>query len=146
MSNLANLRKMIFVGCRELRLDQEARRDLQLRIVGKSSLAQMTEADMQKVVAELKKSGFRPTGGNRHKLAPRGDLRLVHVLWQKLGDAGVLHKPGRDGLNAFVRSKFGQSWKAVPADIDMLRDAQKINAVIQALQDWCGREGIEVGR
>ena len=144
--SLDALRKQIFVGCRDLGLDQDTRRAMQMRVVGKPSLAQMTEADMQKVVAELKKSGFRPTGGKRHKLAPRGDLRLVHVLWQKLGDAGVLHKPGRDGLNAFVRSKFGQSWKAVPADIDMLRDAQKINAVIQALQDWCGREGIEVGR
>ena len=148
------LQKLIFVGCRALKLDAEARRALQLRVTGKPSLAAMTKAEMQSVVAELKKSGFRPKtsgkSGRRkagyHKPAPRADLRLIHVLWSKLGQAGLLDRPDRAGLNAFIRARFGAAWGAVPADIDMLRDHKQIEAVIRALKSWCEREGIEIAR
>lgn len=141
--SIASLRKQIFVGCRELGLDEDTRRDLQLGATGKASLAAMDEADMLKVVAALKDRGFRPTKGARRKAAPRADLRYVHVLWRILGDAGKLDRPGRDGLNAFIRARFGESWGSVPVDIDALRDHKKIDAVIQALKTWCAREGLD---
>ncbi len=154
---IRHLQKLIFVGCRALKLDAEARRALQLRVTGKPSLAAMTKAEMQSVVAELRKSGFRPKGSGRggksgrrkagyRKPAPRADLRLIHVLWSKLGQAGHLDRPDRAGLNAFIRARFGAAWGAVPADIDMLRDHRQIEAVIRALKSWCEREGIEIAR
>lgn len=107
----------------------------------------MTEADLRKVVAALKDRGFstRFNGGkNRPALAPRADLRFVHVLWKLLGEAGALKKPGRDGLNAFIRSRFEGKWQSVPIDIDALRDAGQINDVTRALKDMCRRAGVQV--
>lgn len=127
------LRKQIFVGCRELGLDRETRHDLQLNVTGKSSLTDMDERELKLVVDALRAKGFVVQGRSRKK-AGRKDVRLIHVLWKKLDEAGALRQPGREGLNAFIRSQFGSKWGAVPADVDMLTDASQINQVVQALK------------
>ena len=138
------LQKLIFAACRQLGLDDEARRDLQVRVTGKASMRDMDEADLRLVVNRLKAAGFEDKPrAPRHKPAPRADLRMIHVLWRKLGEAGAVTRPGRDGLNAFVRARFGKVWGSVPADVDMLRDWRQIDAVIQALKDWGKRAGID---
>lgn len=141
------LQRMIHVGCRQLGLDADTRHALQLRVTGKASLSQMSDADLRKMVAALEARGFDKRSGTaarRHKpAAPRPDLRYVHVLWRLLGEAGKLDRPGRDGLNAFLRSRFEGKWQSVPIDIDVLRDAGQINDVIRALQNMCRRAGIK---
>ena len=142
------LQKLIHVGCRELGLDRDARHDLQLEVCGKTSMSDMTEADLKAVIKRLEQSGFKPAskGASKRPAAPRSDLRYIHVLWRLLGDAGALKKPGRAGLNTFIRSSFEGKWQSVPMDIDMLRDAGQINDVTRALKDWCAREGIPTER
>lgn len=140
-------RRTIFAACRELKLTTENRHDLQLVTTGKDSMADMTDDDADLMIAALKERGFKHASkGRGRKTAPRADLRYMHVLWGLLRDAGKLKKPGRDGLNAFVRTRFGDAWGAVPADVDMLADAAKINDITRALKDWCKREGIETER
>ncbi|MCA0849673.1 gp16 family protein [Salipiger thiooxidans] len=133
--------RLIHVACRDLGIDQDTRRALQERLTGKASLRDMSQPELELVLGALKDQGFRPKGGRR-PAAPRADLRLIHVLWAELGKAGELDKPGRDGLNAFIRRRFGQSWSFVPADVDMLRDWERIDDVIQALKAWADRAGI----
>ena len=147
--SIRSLQRMIHVGCRELGIDSDTRRELQLLSCGKPSMTDMTEADLNQMIAALKQRGFTPESrgkAKRYPTAPRADLRLVHVLWGLLGKAGELKQPGRDGLNAFVRAQFEAKWGSVPIDIDTLRDADKINAVLRALKSWCKRAGIEVRR
>jgi hypothetical protein len=143
------LQRKIHVACRQLGLDAAARHDVQLAACGKASMSDMNDADLHLVISHLKERGFKPTSPNKtgrkfHKAAPRSELRLVHVLWRLLGEAGVLDKPDRAGLNAFIRSQFESKWKSVPLDVDMLRDDKQINAVVRALKSWCQRAGIEL--
>lgn len=145
----ASMIRLIHVGCRELGLDEDTRRSLQLVATGKESLKEMNEAELERVVSALKDRGFRPSGGNgtkrkTHPKATRPDLRFVHVLWSKLGHHGALKQPGRAGLNAFIRSRFEKKWGHVPLDVDAMRDGSEINDVTRALKDWCLREGIKV--
>lgn len=141
-----NLQRMIHVGCKQLGLDADTRHDLQLVITGKASMADMTEAELLKMVDALKqrgfKAGFKAASKGRPAPASRADLRYIHVLWGLLGRAGALKKPGRAGLNAFVRSRFQAHWHSVPIDIDALRDAGQINDVTRALKGMCHRAGI----
>lgn len=145
---LRTLQKQIHVACRDLGLDGEARHDIQIAACGKASMRDMDKRDLMLVIDHLKDRGWRsaPTRKSRgyRKAAPRADLRLVHVLWRLLGEAGVLDKPGRAGLNAFIRSRFADKWESVPIDVDALRDHKQINAVIRALKDWCKRAGVEL--
>lgn len=140
------LQKLIHVGCRELGIDAETRRDLQFVATGKASMSDMTEADLTKVVDALKARGFKPEGsaGARRPAAARADVRYLHVLWSLLGRAGVLKVGGRKGLNAFIRVRFEKKWGAVPLDVDALCDAGQINDVTRALKDWCQRAGVKL--
>ena len=145
------LQKQIHVACNQLGLDADARHDLQLAACGKTSMREMDEADLTKVLTWLKDLGWTTGYEGRskrrgHKSAPRADLRFVHVLWRKLGTAGALRDPSRAGLNAFIRSRFEGVWQSVPIDIDALRDHRQINDVITALKDWCAREGVDLSR
>lgn len=139
----ATLRKQVFVGCRQLGLDDEARRDIQLAATGKDSMKDMTETDLEAVVNALKNRGFKCGFKGTRPKADRADLRLIHVLWKKLGDAGELKQPGRAGLNRFIRARFGEAWGSVPADVDMLRDYRQIDQVVEALKAWGKRAGID---
>ena len=138
------LQQKIHVGCRELGIDSEARRELQLVVTGKASMKDMDEADLKAVLKRLQESGFKvSSGGKKHAKASRPDLRLVHVLWTKLGAAGQLRDPSRKGLNKFIRERFGKAWSNVPADVDMMRDHAEIDQVIQALKSWGQRVDID---
>lgn len=154
MSSAVTLKRMIHAACRELGLDTDSRRDLQLVATGKASMAEMSEAELRQVVEALKQRGFKPCGTPFHTsspgkrkampVAPRADLRFIHVLWRQLGEAGVLKRPGRDGLNAFIRSRFEGKWQSVPIDVDALREPGQINDVIRALKDMCSRAGVVI--
>ncbi|MCT4576862.1 gp16 family protein [Donghicola sp.] len=136
-----SLQRKIHVGCKQLGLDNEARRTLQLVETGKESLKDMDEGDMLKVLARLKRDGFTDAKpkAKRHPKAKRADLRLIHVLWSKLGEAGALKDPSRTGLNKFIRTRFEANWGSVPADVDMLADSIQIDDVVQALKAWASR-------
>ncbi|WP_122073861.1 gp16 family protein [Pseudophaeobacter sp. EL27] len=137
------LQRKIHVGCRELGMDSDARKALQLVVTCKASMTDMTEADLNAVLKRLKQDGFKATSGvKKHAKASRPDLRLVHVLWRKLGDAGELRDASRKGLNTFIRARFENAWSNVPADVDMMRDHQEIDQVIQALKSWGKRVDI----
>lgn len=143
------LQKLIHVGCRELGLDADTRHDLQLVATGKASLAEMTDAEMEAVVAALKARGFQPSGGpearkGHRRFASRGDVRFCHVLWGKLVRQGAVSVPGATGLNAFVRARFEKAWGAVPLDVDQMRDWKQIASVIEALKGMCTRAGIDL--
>ena len=138
------LQRKIHVGCRELGLDSDARKALQLVVTGKASMTDMTEADLNAVLKRLKQDGFKASSsGKKHAMASRPDLRLVHVLWRKLGEAGELRDTSRAGLNKFIRARFENAWSNVPADVDMMRDHVEIDQVIQALKAWGQRVDID---
>ena len=138
------LQKKIHVGCKELGLDGDARQALQLAVTGKASMTDMSEADLNAVLNRLKQDGFKAgSGGKKHVKSSRADLRLIHVLWRKLGEAGKLRDPSRKGLNKFIRERFGKAWSNVPADVDMMRDHVEIDQVIQALKAWGQRVDID---
>ncbi|MDB5658339.1 MAG: hypothetical protein JWS10_954 [Cypionkella sp.] len=140
--------KTIHVACRDLGMDNDTRRDLQLLVTGKESLATMTPAEQQAVLDALKARGFKPSAGKASRTyrrpATRGDIKFCHVLWGKLARAGAVDLPGAAGLNAFIRARFEKAWGAVPFDIDGLRDWKQIATVIEALKAMCGRAGIKL--
>lgn len=134
--------RTIHVACRQLGLDAETRHDLQLRVTGKTSLTDMTPAEQEQVLAELKARGFRMAG--KRPAAKRGDTRFAHVLWRKLHEAGAVEQKGARGLNTFVRKRFEGAWGAAVLDVDQMRDPAQIATVIEALKAMCKRAGIDL--
>lgn len=140
------LHRRAFAGFKHFGFSEDDRRDFVKLVTDKDTMSGMGAKDLNKILAALEKRGFKPgakPGKKRHPAAPRGDLRLCHILWRKLGSAGKLDRPDRAGLNTFVRSRFEKPWGTVPADIDMMRDHKQIAQIIEALKSWCRREGLE---
>jgi len=139
------LNRKIFAGCKELHLDNDTRKDLQLQVVGKSSLSDMDDAEKKRVIKELQNRGFKASSKGRLKrpVAKRADVRFVHVLWGLLKQNDCLDNPTREGLNAFIRKRFGDSWGASLIDVDAMEDHRQISDVINALKAWCDRKGID---
>lgn len=139
--------RAIYAGLRVVGLvEEEDRRDLYERVTGRRRLREMSDGERAAVVDELRRLGFKPASTPRKPAAPRPDLRYIHVLWGKLARAGELKKPGRAGLNAFIRARFAGKWGAAPIDVDTLREAGQISDVIRALKDMCARAGLATER
>lgn len=142
-----DLIRLARVGARELKLDDDTRRELQERVTGKASLADMSDREVEAVIGEMKRLGFRPKAGkNWRPASDRGDVRFAHKLWGLLYAAGKVEVRGAAGLNAFVRERFGAAWGAVPIDIDRIADPAKVATVIEALKAMCRRAQISVDR
>lgn len=143
------LQTLVHLACRELGIDADARHAIQLKVTGKESLCAMSEAELARMVDHFKALGFAPTSrttnSGQRPAATRPDVRFAHVLWRLLADAGEVKVRGAKGLNAFIRQRFGGAWGSVPIDIDAMRDARQIAAVIEALKDWCARAGVRIG-
>jgi hypothetical protein len=143
----ARLIPMIHVAAKALGLDEDTRRDLQLRVTGKASLRDMSAAEQTKVLDALKQQGFKPVlKGSFRKPASRGDVRFAHVLFGKLYQAGKVNVGGAEGLNLFIRARFSQAWGAAPIDIDRMTDPDQIAAVIEALKAMCRRSQIDISQ
>ncbi|PQV56385.1 uncharacterized protein DUF1018 [Defluviimonas denitrificans] len=142
------LQRMIHVGCRDLGIDNETRHDLQLVVTGKTSMSDMTDRDLQKMVEALKQRGFKPFDRKRpakgRKAAPRADVRFCHVMWRLLHQKGAVRVGGAKGLNAFIRARFEKKWGSVPIDIDTMHEWSEISDIVDALKAMCRRNGIEV--
>lgn len=143
------LQKLVHVGCRELGLDEDTRRGLQLQVTGKASMAEMTDGELEKVVSALKAWGFAPAAhagrhGRRRPPAERADVRFCHVMWRLLAEKGEVREPGAAGLNAFIRARFEGKWGHVPIDIDAMRDWAEISDIVDALKAWCHRAGVDL--
>lgn len=139
--------RLIHVAARELGLDEDTRRDLQLVTTGKASLTEMTAGELDSVVEALKARGFAPGtkfARKGRKAAPRGDIRFAHVLWGKLVKAEAVEGRGAKGLNAFIRARFEKAWGAAPIDVDKMQDWKQIATVIEALKAMCTRAGIDL--
>jgi len=139
--------RLIHVGCRELGIDADTRHDLQLRLVGKASLSDMDEVELDRVLDELKANGFKPSGGKQARpLASRPAVRFCHVMWRLLSEGGAVNTPGARGLNAFIRARFASAWGSTPIDIDRMQDDGQIRDVNEALKAMCKRAGISLER
>ena len=151
----ARLMRACHAACRKLGLDDDARHDVQIGVTGKTSMRDMDVGDLGRLLNHLNRRHLNrrhlnrhtkagpgaagADGGRRHATAPRADLRLIHALWGELGRRGALTRPGRGGLNAFIRARFGPHWAFVPMDVDALTDTTCITDVIRALKAMLAR-------
>jgi hypothetical protein len=137
--------RRIFAACKDLGLDEEARRDIQVRLTGKASLADMTDAEKGVMINELKAKGWKPSGHRRRPAAQRKDQRFIFVLWRLLVEAGVV-SPGERALRAFINSQnFAAKWGEAVSDPNMM-SAERCYDVIEALKNVAARNGVKVER
>lgn len=81
----------IKIAQKELNMADDAYRAILMRVTGKNSCAKMTEAELDKVIVEMKRMGFQPRA-NQYGKRPnrRSDAdSMMHKIEALLADGGL---------------------------------------------------------
>ena len=118
----------IHIAKKQLGLDDETYRAVLMRVTRKVSSAAMNPAERSKVIAEMKRLGFKPRGKfTARKASDKPYVRKVFALWGELKRKGLWRDPNPASLRAFVKKMTGV------ADPEWLSFAQA-TVVIEALK------------
>ena len=136
----ARLVKLIHVAKRELRMDEPTYRAVLLASGGAQSTAHMAAPALERVLAHLKRSGFKvrhksastQTAAPSRALDTRDQARKVRALWLMLHTLGVVRDPSEAALAAYVKRIAG---------IDALQWAgeAQLHQLIETLKKWAMR-------
>lgn len=124
--------KAVRAAAKRIGIEDDDRKAMQLEVTGKASLADMTPAEMGKVLDRLNRDDKgRGLGGSQ----TRPHISKVRALWWTLYWLGEVDSPNDKALDAFVTRQTG---------IAALRflDHRNAPAVIEALKRWAERAGV----
>jgi hypothetical protein len=145
--------RRIHVGARALGLSEQARRDLQRRVTGKSSCAEMTDDQLDAVVDELRRLGAwgRPPPPARWPVPDTPQQAKIVALWFGLYHMGALDAPSEQALNTWVQRQIRNARPGGAAPDDggpgngiadwRALDTRLADRVIRSLRLWCERVG-----
>ncbi len=130
--------RMIQVAKRDLDLDDKAYRAAIGRAVkGKTSSKDCTTLQLDRVIDELKRLGFKPRKPvaakpkpERRPLDTSDEGSKARAVWLLLAEIGVVRDPSEAALNAYVRRQAGVD------DLSWVRD---MLPVIEGLKAWAAR-------
>jgi len=115
-------------ACRRLRIGDDDRRAIQLEVVGKASMVDMSLPEIGRLLDRLNKDYRGPVG----RRATAGKIR---ALWWTLYWLGALDRPSDEAIDAFVKRQTGKE------RIQFLGHKEAFR-VIEALKAWAAREGV----
>nr|WP_282961788.1 regulatory protein GemA [Plastoroseomonas hellenica] len=120
-------------------MEEESYRAMLKRVTGKRSAAELTDIELEKVLAEFRRLGFKgkPTARSAGKSA-HPQLRMIHALWQEIGP--LLAVPfDQQALRSFVerQTKSPDHPNGISAP-EFLR-GEDANRVIEGLKAWLQR-------
>lgn len=128
----------VAVARKQLRLDEEAYRDLLEARYRKRSLKRLSNAQLVDLIEHFKSLGFKPAPPKSR--ARRASARVpamsakIRALWRALWDLGVVREPGDKALAAFIRRQTG-------LDSPSWMDGEGAYRAIEALKAMAEREG-----
>lgn len=126
----------IHIAKKELGLDDDDYRAVLMRAAGKASSKDMTVAERNRVLDEMRRLGWRPGASRtgRRRLEGKYAAKL-QALWISGWHLGIVRDRSDEALIAFVKRQTGI---AHPRFLHHDDDARK---VVEALKGWLEREG-----
>lgn len=136
----------IHIARKELRLDDGTYRAILERLTGRTSSAECTDAQLDRVLDEFKAKGWTPTvvagsalasptaGDRRPRRADHPAAGKARALWISLHRLAVIRDPSEAGLEAFARRQL---------KVDRLQwaDQGQVYKLIEALKAMAERAG-----
>lgn len=131
--------RMIQVARRDLDLSDDAYRAAIGRAVkGKTSSKDCTTLQLDRVIDELKRLGFKPRKPaaakpkpERRPLDTSDESSKARAVWLLLAEIGAVRDPSEAALNAYVRRQAG---------VDDLSWVKDMTPVIEGLKAWAARK------
>jgi len=118
----------LHIARKELALAEESYRAILLRVAGKSSASECTDEQLDAVLAEFKRLGWKPKTKRPRSGVPH--VRKIYALWAEMRP--LLTDGGDAALRSFVKRQTGM-------DSPEWLDAPQANKVIEGLKAWGAR-------
>lgn len=119
----------IRAACKRQGIDDDMRKDIQAKLIGKASMSDMTIGELGRLLDHFNKGWKGPMGHRAH-------VGKIKALWWSLYWLGAIDDPGDRAISAFVERQTGTS------ALKFL-DHRKAASVIEALKGWLGRVGVD---
>lgn len=98
----------IHVARKELMMDEDDYRQILLDETSKHSLTECSDTELEKVIARLKKLGFKPLPSRFGKATAQHPMaRKARALWISLYHLGVVRNGSEEALEAFATRQLG---------------------------------------
>lgn len=120
----------IHVANKQLGLDEDTARDLYQRVTGKRSLREMNDRELQLIVTEHRRQGFKPA----EKGLQGPFAKKLQALWIAAWNLGIVRDRHDAAMLSFVRRQTGIEHTR------FLLDADDAARAIDALKAWMTRE------
>ncbi len=118
----------IQIARKDLVLDESTYRAVLVRVTGERSLTLLDLRGLERVVAEMRRLGFTPSG--KRPAARQPHVRKIYALWTSM--ASLLGDSSHGALSAFVQRQTGV---AAPEWLDGVQ----ANKVTEGLKAWKAR-------
>lgn len=135
-----HLIRLIHVARRDLDMADDAYRDLVARLTnGKTSSADCSVPELERIIGHLKKAGFKvrkpkaAKPAERRPLATDAESRKLRAVWLMLHQIGATRSDSEAALAAYIKRMTGVD------DLHFTRGADKYRA-IEGLKAWAARE------
>lgn len=129
-----NTTAIINIAKGQLGMVEDDYRAMLTRVTGVPSLRAMSERQKLDVVEELKRLGFRvKSGGKALPASVKPYIRMIHALWKKCHQSGVIENGSREALRAFCKRFVAHGIDGVAVDPDLLSYSQA-TPIIEALK------------
>ena len=133
----------IHIAKKQLGLDDDTYRMMLANLTGKDSTKDMDISERYKVLAHLKKIGFKPKKGKK-RLSPKGgvgDQRdKIRAIWIDMYKDGFIQDGSENALDAWVSRMTKNHREGRIDSITWLRDVEQAQFVLEALKKWQLRE------
>ncbi|WOF75334.1 regulatory protein GemA [Parvibaculaceae bacterium PLY_AMNH_Bact1] len=128
--------RLVHIAKKQRKLDDETYRDLLERETGLRSAGDMTDDQLEKVMAAFRAQGFK-TKRQQRTTVKHDQGRFIVALWIDLWQLGAVEDRRDAALDAFVKRQTG-------VERMLWLSPRQANSVVEALKDWCKREGLEI--
>lgn len=125
----------IHIAKAQLGLDDEDYRALLARVTGKRSSRDLNAREVDMVLGEFKRLGWRPKTNSGFRKSDKAYVRLVYALWKEAGRVGAVRDSSKSALMSFVGRQIGggEDRAKVARSPDFLTAAEA-NKVSEALK------------
>lgn len=126
--------RLIHVAKRDLSLDDDTYRAILLQIADKTSSADLTVPELEKVLEHMKRIGFKVRSKSKpsRPLAQDEESKKIRALWLFLHELGAVKNPSEEALAAYVKRIAG---------VDALQwiNGEQAERVIETMKKWAMR-------
>lgn len=134
------MQQKVQIARRQLRLTDDDYRAILRRVTGRDSSRACGPAELDALIDEFKRLGFRPTTRAKRgakPISPRAQIRMIHAVFQDIRPHLAV---GDDStLRAFVQRQTRSEATPDGVSAPEFLDADQANKVLEGLKAWLKR-------